>query len=197
MIGGLGLSAIGLAMAGALAVAAVPQATETTRSQAAASIEARAEAQGEELGRLIDSRLRAGGPFFTPEERVVIERACGYAQGEWDGYQVNIQNDVLTCTNGRRASGPEVRAVLAAAEPRIEARVEALMSSPEITQAIARISEEATAEAMRGVTLAMAELDGALEDLDGLKGLEIDVDADPGDGVDVDVDVDDDTDDDE
>lgn len=196
MIGGLGLSAITLAAAGALAVAAVPQATETAPSEAASSIEARAEAQGEALGRLIETRLRAGGPFFTPGERAVIERACGYREGEWDGYDVNISDDVLTCTNGRRAEGPEVRAVLAAAEPRIEARVEALMASPEVRQAIARIAEEATAEALRNVDFAMAGLDDALA---GLDGLEIEVDADPGDGVDVDVDVDvdDDTDDDE
>ena len=70
--------------------------------------------------------------------------------------------------------------MLAAAQPRIQARVEAIMASPEVQAAIARITEEATAEAMRSLDLAEADLDG----------LDIDVDADPGEGLDVDVDVD-------
>ena len=179
MIGGLGMGMTALAAAGALA-AAVPQAAETAPASAETAIEARAEQQGEALGRLIESRLRADGPFFTPGERAVIESACGYAPGEWDGFDVNISDETLTCTNGRRAEGPEIRAVLAAAEPRIEARVQALMASPEIREAIARIAEATAAEATSNLDLAAAELDG----------LEIDVDADPGEGVDVDVDVD-------
>ncbi|HST37544.1 MAG TPA: hypothetical protein VLK25_13070 [Allosphingosinicella sp.] len=177
MIGGTSLSVIGLATAGALAAAAVPQPEVPA--------EASAEASGEALGTLIEGRLRAGGPFFTAQERTVIDRACGYETGEWDGFQVNINDGILTCANGRRADSPEVRAVLAAAEPRIEARVQALMASPEITEAIAAIAEAASAEALRNVDLALADL----EDLD------IDVDVGPGDGVDVDVDVDDDADD--
>jgi len=117
---------------------------------------------GDRLGTLINDRPRADGPFFTPPERAVIERACGYAPGSWDGFEININNGSLLCTNGRRAEGPEIRAVLTAAEPRIEARVERLMASAEINEAIARVAEEATAEALRGVELAMA----GLEDVD-------------------------------
>lgn len=105
----------------------------------------------EGLGDLIDQRLRAGGSFFTAEERAVIERACGYAPGEWDGFQLNMNNRVLRCTNGRRVDTPEVRRVLRAAEPRIEARVEQVMASAEVQQTIGRISERATARAMREV----------------------------------------------
>lgn len=169
MIGGLALSAMGLVLAGALAAAEMaPQAAENS-----------ADSAGDALGAMIESRLRADGPFFTPGERVVIERACGYAPGEWDGFEVNISDDVLTCANGRRADGPEVRAVLAAAEPRIEARVQRVMASAEVTEEIARVAEAAAAEATREVELAMA----------GLEDLDIDVDLDP-DGGDLDVDVD-------
>lgn len=174
MIGGLGLSAIGLAAAGALAAATVPDSAETPAETAI-------EARGEALGALIERRLADRGSFFTPGERLVIERACGYAPGEWDGRQATIHDGALTCTNGRRADGPEVRAVLRAVEPRIEAFVEGVMASPEVAQAMARLTEEATTEALRRAEVALA----ALDDLD------IDVDADPGDGVDVDVDVDD------
>jgi hypothetical protein len=176
MISGLGLSAVGAVIAGALAVAAAPQAAETPAPDAEAS----AEASGEALGRTIESRLRADGPFFTAEERVVIERACGYAPGEWDGFEVSIDDGELRCTNGRRAEGPEVRAVLAAAEPRITARVGRVMASAEVAGAIARVAEVAAAEATREVALAMAELGDELD---------IDVDVDP-DGMDLDADID-------
>jgi hypothetical protein len=166
MISGLGLGAVGLAMAAAVAAAALPPSTE-------ARIEARAEAQGEELGRTIEARLRADGPFFTPEERAVIERACGYAPGEWDGFDINMHDRTLICTNGRRADSAEVRAVMTAAEPRIEARVNRIMESAEVRDAISRITSEATAEAMREVNLALANLDKA--DLD----VDVDVDPDP------------------
>jgi hypothetical protein len=147
---------------------------------------ASAEEAGERLGAMIERALRAEGPFFTEAEQAVIERACGYAPGSWDGFDVNISDDVLTCTNGRRADSAEVRAVLAAAEPRIEARVERMMASPEVAGAIARIAEQAAAEATRGIELAMA----GLED-----GPDIDVDVDAGEGVDVDIDLDVDADD--
>lgn len=149
------------------------------RSEAAADAAASAAGDaGDRLGAMIEQRLRAEGPFFTPEERAVIERACGYAPGAWDGFEVSISDDELTCTNGRRAGGAEVRAVLRAAEPRIEARVERVMASPEVTAAIARVAEEASAEAVRAVELAMADFEGP----------DIDVDVDP-DGLDVDVDI--------
>lgn len=133
---------------------------------------------GDRLGTLINDRLRADGPFFTPPERAVIERACGYAPGSWDGFEVNINNGALICTNGRRAEGPEIRAVLTAAEPRIEARVERMMASAEVREAIARVAEEAAAEAVRGVELAMA----------GLEDVDVEGDVNQAERLDVDVD---------
>lgn len=181
MISGLGLSALGAVIAGALAVAAAaPQGPDAPAAPAAPDAEASAEASGEALGRTIESRLRADGPFFTPEERVVIERACGYGPGEWDGFEVSIDDGELRCANGRRAEGPEIRAVLAAAEPRIEARVRRVMASAEVGQAIARVAETAAAEATREVALAMANLGDELD---------VDVDVDP-DALDLDADVD-------
>lgn len=122
---------------------------------AAAGLAAPAAAESDDdhgLGALINTRLRAGGSFFTADERAVIERACGYAPGEWDGFSLNTHNNVLHCANGRRVSDPAVRQVLAAAGPRIEARVNAVMESPEVVAAIDRISEEATATAMAAVS---------------------------------------------
>ena len=162
-LGVTGLAAVGLAAA---ALAMPPAAAQ--------------EDEGDRLGATIERQLRAEGPFFTPGERAVIERACGYAPGAWDGFEVNISGGVLTCTDGRRADSAEVRAVLAAAEPRIEARVARVMAAPEVAAAIARVAEQASAEALRAVELAMADFDGP----------EIDVDVDPDDALDVDVDVD-------
>jgi len=161
MIGGLGLIVTGLAAAAALAAVSAPPATGDV------------EARGEALGAMIQSRLRADGPFFTPEERVVIERACGYRPGEWDGFEVSIDDHVLRCTDGRRVDTPEVRAVMAAAEPRIEARVEAIMESAEVRETIDRIAEDAAAIATREVDLAMARLEDLEIDVD------VDIDHDP------------------
>lgn len=109
----------------------------------------------EGLGDLIDQRLRAEGPFLTPGEQAVIERACGYAPGAWDGYSLNMWGGALRCENGRRVDSPEVRRVVAAAEPRIEARVERIMASAEVRQAVARVTERATARAMQEVERGM------------------------------------------
>ena len=129
---------------------------------AASSLAAPAAAETDDdhgLGELINARLRAGGPFFTAEERAVIERACGYASGEWDGLSFNTHSGVLHCTNGRRVSDPAVRQVFAAAEPRIERRVSEVMESPEVIAAIDRITDEATASAMAAVRLRFVEDD--------------------------------------
>lgn len=114
---------------------------------------------GDRLGSLITSRLRAGGPLFTAEEQAVINRACGYAPGQWDGFAINTRNRTLICEDGRRVDSPEVRRVLAAAEPRIEARVEAVMESADVRGAIARISADATARAHRALAAAFADDD--------------------------------------
>jgi hypothetical protein len=105
----------------------------------------------EALDRVIDRELHAGGPFFTAPERALIERKCGYAPGSWDGFSINISNNVLTCSNGRRVDDPEIRAMLRAAEPRIEARVEEVMARPAVRAAIDRVADAATAQAMRAL----------------------------------------------
>jgi hypothetical protein len=102
-----------------------------------------------DLDAVIEHAIHDGGPFFTPPERAVIERACGYRPGEWDGFSINDTGGVMTCANGRRVDSPEVRAVLRAATPRIAARVTAAMNRPEVRAAISRVSDEAVAEAMR------------------------------------------------
>jgi hypothetical protein len=115
----------------------------------AESHEAQSRAAAARLDELIDRAIDRGGPFFTPKERDVIERACGYGPGTWNGSQVNMVRDVFHCTNGRRVSSPEVRAVMAAASPRIDAYVDAVMEQPEIVAAIERVAREAVAEQTR------------------------------------------------
>ena len=111
----------------------------------------RAQAAGERLGATIDRAIRADGPFFTAEERAVIERKCGYAPGEWDGYEANMSDGVFRCANGRKLDDAETRALMAAAGERIGRRVEAVMQSAEVREAIERVSEEATREALAAV----------------------------------------------
>ncbi len=106
-----------------------------------------------ELGTMIERALRADGPFFTPQEQSVINRACGYAPGEWDGYELRMDDDVLHCTNGRRVDDPAVRRVVRQAAPRIGRRVEAVMARPEIAAAISRVAAEASAAALSRLNL--------------------------------------------
>jgi hypothetical protein len=78
----------------------------------------------------------------------VIERKCGYAPGAWDGFEANLSDGSFTCRDGRRVDDPEMRAVLRAAAPRIEARVEAVMARADVAAAIARVAEVAAARAL-------------------------------------------------
>ena len=112
---------------------------------------AKAAPEEEGLGRLINREIRADGPFFTADERALVERKCGYAPGQFDGFEANISNGVLTCSNGRRVDDPEVRAMLRAAQPRIERRVREVMRRPVVTAAIERVAHEAAARALREV----------------------------------------------
>ena len=103
------------------------------------------------LGGAIQRALHEGGPFFDAGEREAIERKCGYAPRSWNGFDLRFSNGVLICSNGRRVDDPEIRAIVAAAEPRIARRVDAVMDRPEIVAAIEGIAREAEARALRTV----------------------------------------------
>jgi hypothetical protein len=143
-LGAAGLAAAGVAAALALAAVAAPAVAHDPESVAAP------DAAGERLGAAIQRAIRDGGPFFTATERSVIERACDYPAGSWDGFDVNMNDGVLVCRNGRRADSPEVRAVMAAAAPRIAARVQAAMARPEIREAIDEVARTAREAALAG-----------------------------------------------
>jgi hypothetical protein len=109
--------------------------------------------QGEEnLSALINRELRSGGSWFTPEEQRVIERKCGYAPGEWDGFEANLSNGAFTCRNGRVVrDDAEMTALLRSAEPRIRARVDSVMKRADVAAAISLVASAAAAEAIREV----------------------------------------------
>ena len=107
--------------------------------------------ESEALGRTISRELRAGGPWFTAGERALVERRCGYAPGQWDGFEVSISNDALICRDGRRVEDPGVRAMLREASPRISARVRGVMARPAVRNAIDRGARLATERALAQV----------------------------------------------
>lgn len=98
------------------------------------------------LDHLIDSAIGSHN-FFTPKERAVIERACGYAPGTWNGVQINMVGDTYFCTNGRQVSSPEVRAVMAQVSPRIDAYVASVMRRPDVVAAQRELDRVVDAEA--------------------------------------------------
>lgn len=126
------------------AVLAVATAALIGPSAVGAAGQSRAAAEAK-LDRLVDAAID-GHQFFTPNERAVIERACGYAPGEWNGRQVNEIGDVFYCTNGRRVSSPEVRSVMAAVSPRIDAYVDSVRRRPEVVAAQEELDRIADAE---------------------------------------------------
>jgi hypothetical protein len=103
---------------------------------------------GDPLGTIITRAIHDGGPFFTPAEQAVINRKCGYAPGEWDGYDVSIENGVFRCKNGRTVDDAEMRALLDVARPRISARVSAAMDRPEVKAAIREVARESVRKAL-------------------------------------------------
>jgi hypothetical protein len=110
-----------------------------------------ADREGEALSALINRELRSGGSWFTPAEQALIVRKCGYRPGEWDGFEANLMNGRFHCTNGRVVDDAEMRGLIEAAEPRIEARVERVMARADVKAAISRVADAAAAEAMREV----------------------------------------------
>jgi len=145
--------------AGFAALAAGAAALLTMGAPAAATPET--EANGR-LNTLIQQSIREGGPFFTAEERAVIERECGYAPGSWDGFEANMSDGVFHCTNGRRVDSAEMRAVMEAAGPRIGARVSRAMARPEVTEAISRVAAEASEAALRNIDVEAIAREAAL-----------------------------------
>jgi|GEM_PF-3425959 len=81
--------------------------------------------------------LRAEGPFFNAEERELVERACAYPAGSWNGYEFSMTDGVLHCTNGLDVDSPEIRAMMEAAAPRIGRRIAAAVARPRVRSAIA------------------------------------------------------------
>jgi hypothetical protein len=106
---------------------------------------------GDRLGRTIEQAMEADGPWLLPAEQALIARKCGYAAGTGHSDSITMTDGVLLCANGRRVDDPEVRAMVAAASPRISRRVSAVMDSPAVRNAIAAVSDGAVQRALEGL----------------------------------------------
>ena len=104
------------------------------------------------LNTVINRAIHEGGPFFTPAEQAVINRKCGYAPGQWDGNNFSINNGIFVCPNGRKVDDAEMRALLKVAQPRITARIHAVMARPEIQAAIRETANQAVREALANLS---------------------------------------------
>jgi hypothetical protein len=106
---------------------------------------------GHRLGRGIEQAMEAEGPWLLPAEQALIERKCGYTRGSRQSDSITMTEGVLLCANGRRVDDPEVRAMVAAASPRISRRVKAVMDSPAVRDAIAAVSDGAVQRALESL----------------------------------------------
>lgn len=100
------------------------------------------------LSQTIHNAMEAEGDWLLPAERTMIDRKCGYSGADARRDSVTMTNGVLICSNGRRVDDPEVRAMMEAAGHRISRRVQAVMDSPAVRDAIAAISDRAVREAL-------------------------------------------------
>jgi hypothetical protein len=106
---------------------------------------------GDRLGRTIRQAIEAEGPWLLPAERALIERKCGYAAGSGNSDSITFNDGVLICENGRRVDDPEVRAMMAAVGPRISRRVQAVMNSPSVRNAISAVADGAVQRALESI----------------------------------------------
>jgi hypothetical protein len=136
-----------LAAAGSLAMAFAGGAA----AERPAGADSDSDAPGDRLGAAIERAIKGEGPFFTPEERALVEARCGYAPGSWDGFEANTRNGTFVCRDGRRIDDAEMRAMLAVAGPRIERRVRAAMQREDVQGAIRAVAEQAQRQALQAV----------------------------------------------
>ena len=148
--------AIGAAVVLAVGMAAAGPATASQEPEGDGAAEVRLESA-------VERAIRTDGPFFDAGERALVERACGLAAGSWDGFEVSMDGSALRCPGGRRVDDPQVRAMMEAAAPRIARRVAAAMARPEVRDAIAEVTREATAAAMRGIDQAAVVREAAAQ----------------------------------
>jgi hypothetical protein len=92
--------------------------------------------RGEPLGSTISAAIEAEGPMITDAERALIRERCGYLKGRWDGRSVMSRGGVLHCADGRQVDDPEVRAIVERIGERARARVQEVMSRPDIRRAM-------------------------------------------------------------
>jgi hypothetical protein len=106
---------------------------------------------GERLGRTIERAIEAEGPWLLPAEQALIERKCGYAPGTRNSDSITINDGILICENGRRVDDPEVRAMMATVGPRISRRVQAVMNSQSVRNAISAVADGAVQRALESL----------------------------------------------
>lgn len=137
---------IGRWVLGSAAVAAAMLATSPAAARGDSRQLHRAEAR---LEAALVQALRADGPFFTADERAIVEQACAYPAESWNGYEFSMTDGVLHCTNGIDVDAPEVRAMMDAAAPRIGRRVAAAMARPEVRAAVREVARIERVDAAR------------------------------------------------
>lgn len=96
---------------------------------------------------MIERAVADEGPIVAPEEQALIDRKCGRRPAGSDGSSIRVDEGVLICGNGRRVDDPEVRAAMRRIGERAEARVEAVMSRPDVRAALSgEVSARVAAE---------------------------------------------------
>jgi hypothetical protein len=109
------------------------------------------DAEAARLGRSIERAMEEDGPWLLPAEQALIARKCGYAPGSRDGESLTMSDGILVCANGRRIDDPEVRAMVAVAGPRISRRVQAVMNSPGVKNALSLLADGAVQRALESL----------------------------------------------
>jgi|GEM_PF-3505484 len=111
-----------------------------------------ADETGSRLGRTIEQAMKEEGPWLLAAEQALIARKCGYAAEIRGSDSITMSDGILICANGRRVDDPEVRAMVAAAGPRISRRVQAVMDSPGVRNALSLVADGAVQRALEALS---------------------------------------------
>lgn len=111
------------------------------------------------VSRVVHKAMDEGEPIVTPADHAMIRAKCGYTSEEAERDNTNFNNGALTCSNGRVVKDAETEAMSRRIAARAQAKVQAVMSSPEVRAAINGEAAARAREAIRRVRAQLAHLD--------------------------------------
>lgn len=110
------------------------------------------------IGRVIHKAMDEGEPIVTPADHAMIRAKCGYTAEQAERDNTNFNDGALKCSNGRVVKDAETVAMSRRIAARAKAKVDEVMSRPEVRAAISGEAAARANEAVRRVQAQLAHL---------------------------------------